>query len=585
MLLFGVVLSWMLGRLPALDYVNYQTQDLLMRGGDARVQGGNVVVIGIDEQALEAFPEPLVLWHKRFAVLLDAARDADARAVGFDLIPRLSLDWLDRSHDISLFRALRKADRAGIPVVLGFDAGEQGELPLQKFQMASSTMGYLNIWPDRDGVVRSYRLAEIGASDRLSSLAGSLARVVGVDADADMTIALDYRQPQPPVISLAEVNRRQQMGDVGWLRQQLGGRVLLLGITTRGLHDHHAAPPSPASAGETWIYGVILHAMALEALIEQRFLSRLEPFQTNLLAVVLATISGLIFLLLGPLRASLLLLLLAGLTVMLVHQAFSIGLVLLAAPLLMALLVPAAIGGTWRYWVQQSQFRRLQQYFTSYVSPEVMRDIIDREGELALGGANRVTSVMFSDIRNFTTLSEKLEPAQVVEGLNRYFEAMTREILDAGGHVNRYLGDGILAIFGAPASLPRDGADAAVRAGLRMLERLEELNRQQLFPGVAELRIGIGIHTGDAIVGNIGCAEKMDYSIIGDTVNLASRIESLTKEYGVPMLITQTTRDRLGDDVQVEFVADAQVRGREQDVPLYRVVTEAAVNSGMPETV
>jgi adenylate cyclase len=151
---------------------------------------------------------------------------------------------------------------------------------------------------------------------------------------------------------------------------------------------------------------------------------------------------------------------------------------------------------------------------------------------------------------------------------------MTQTVIRHGGYLNRYLGDGILAIFGAPNPLPEDGARAAADAALEMLAALDELNHSELFPGVDAIHIGIGIHTGEAIVGNLGCAEKMDYSIIGDTVNLASRIESETKRYGTPILLSEDTMESLGPGYDAEFVDAVQVKGREQQVRLFRLAAK-----------
>ena len=172
--------------------------------------------------------------------------------------------------------------------------------------------------------------------------------------------------------------------------------------------------------------------------------------------------------------------------------------------------------------------------FRSYVNPHVLQQILDDPKSALFEGRRVTVSVMFTDIRNFSTLSEALDPQQVVSGLNRYLAEMTEAVIKVNGYMNRFVGDGILAIFGAPNPLSDDGAWGAVQCGLEMLDRLQRLNVSEIFPGIPEIRIGIGIHTGEAIVGNIGCHQKMDYAITGDTPNLASHIEGMTKVYKVP---------------------------------------------------
>lgn len=572
LLLFGIVLTFLVGQVPVLDYVNYAIQDRLLDNSPPSKVGGNVIIIGIDDQSLDAFPEPLVIWHKYLAGVIDGARIGGAKAIGIDMIPGISLDWLDRKHDKSLFKALRTAGAQGIPAILGFDSGKNGLLPKQKFMMASSGLGYLNFWPDRDGVVRDYRLFNIGKADQLPPLAGAMLQQVGHTYDANASVYVDYRIPPLPIVSFAEVFLRQQQQDKAWLKKNLGDKIVLIGVTSRSLHDHHLAPPSPATDEKNWIYGVMIHGMAIETLLSGKGLSFIAKWLEISAITTISLLAGLLFLVLPPARAGALLVLLGVLIAGLIHFAYQQDHLIPAAPLLVAIILPSLVTGLYRYAIEYWQFRKLQRYFTSYVSSDVMKEIMEQHGEMVMGGVSVTATVMFTDIRNFTTLSERMAPEDVVAGLNRYFEAMTHAVTINGGYVNRYLGDGILAIFGAPKSLPEDGATGGVEAALKMRKMLKELNLTELFPGITEIQIGIGLHTGEAIVGNIGCAEKMDYSIIGDTVNLASRIESMTKEYQTPILISESTKSRIGDHFTVEFVDSVKVKGREQVVNLYQVI-------------
>ena len=243
------------------------------------------------------------------------------------------------------------------------------------------------------------------------------------------------------------------------------------------------------------------------------------------------------------------------------------------APLAFGLFIPGAITGSYRYGVQYQQFRLVQRLFGSYVNRHVLRQILDDPKSALFEGQRVTVSVMFTDIRNFSTLSEALDPQLVVAGLNRYLAEMTEAVVKVNGYMNRFVGDAILAIFGAPNPLPDDGAWGAVRCGLEMLDRLQRLNQSEIFPGIAELRIGIGVHTGEAIVGNIGCYQKMDYSITGDTPNLASRIEGMTKVYKIPFLISEATYERVKDRIEARFVDSTQVKGRKEAVNLYEVIS------------
>jgi adenylate cyclase len=185
--------------------------------------------------------------------------------------------------------------------------------------------------------------------------------------------------------------------------------------------------------------------------------------------------------------------------------------------------------------------RRVTGLFARYVSPDVVRELVDISEELVVGGERREISVLFSDIRGFTTLSEGLDPAELVNQLNEYFEEMTEAIEWERGTLDKFIGDGLMAIFGAPLHQP-DHADRACAVALAMCERLDELNVGRTERGLPQLAIGIGVHTGEAIVGNIGSpARRVEFTAIGDTVNLASRLESNTKTVGARILVSNET--------------------------------------------
>jgi len=203
----------------------------------------------------------------------------------------------------------------------------------------------------------------------------------------------------------------------------------------------------------------------------------------------------------------------------------------------------------------------IKSTFGRYVSPDVMREILD--GKIALGGEARVLTIMFSDIRGFTALSESMDAHALVSMLNDYFTTMDDAISSHHGSINKYLGDGILALFGAPVvreSSARDATDAA----REMQRRLAAFNEAHQ----TELRIGIGVHTGEAVVGNIGSEARTEYTVIGDAVNLTSRIEALTPIYGQAILISEETAGRLGDDYLLRIIDRVRVKGKATPVTL-----------------
>ena len=212
---------------------------------------------------------------------------------------------------------------------------------------------------------------------------------------------------------------------------------------------------------------------------------------------------------------------------------------------------------------------RIRKVFGRYVATQVADEIL--AGRIELGGELRTATVLFTDIRGFTAMSEKMAPNDVVGFLNIYFEHMVGCVIQNGGVLDKFIGDAIMALFGVPiARSPQEDARAAVQCAIEMRQALKVLNKERAVRGEAPLDIGIGIHTGDLVVGNIGTKDRAEYTVIGDAVNLASRLEGLTKTLGKPVLISEATASLLGDMDLTELGA-FEVRGREGKVTLFTV--------------
>ncbi len=207
--------------------------------------------------------------------------------------------------------------------------------------------------------------------------------------------------------------------------------------------------------------------------------------------------------------------------------------------------------------------------FGKYLTPAIMNHLM--ASKVVLGGELLEVTVLFSDIRSFTSLSERMKPQDVVALLNEYFTEMVNIVMDEGGVVDKYIGDAIMAVFGAPVPKPGDAVHA-VRAAVRMRRALHELNVRLAKRGVPALKTGIGIHTGQVVAGNIGSEKRMEYTVIGDTVNLASRLESSTKDLGVHVLISDETYATSKEAIEVRPMREITVKGRNQPVMTYEVL-------------
>jgi class 3 adenylate cyclase len=217
--------------------------------------------------------------------------------------------------------------------------------------------------------------------------------------------------------------------------------------------------------------------------------------------------------------------------------------------------------------VAQKKETKIRNIFQLYVPKDVIEEYFQNP-ESMLVGNNRLISILFSDIRSFTTISEKMEPEDLVNSLNRYFGLMVDTLMERGGVVDKYIGDAIMAIFGAPKK-HTDDALRSVLAGLEMTESLEVFNLGQRERGKPEFRIGVGINYGVVTVGNIGCDKKWNYTVIGDAVNLASRLEGATKMYHQPLLMSQAVRDRVVNEVRCRQVDKIAVKGKSEGVSVF----------------
>jgi adenylate cyclase len=242
----------------------------------------------------------------------------------------------------------------------------------------------------------------------------------------------------------------------------------------------------------------------------------------------------------------------------------------------------ALFGGVgYQYFVEGREKRKMKKLFGQYVSKDVCDQLVANPALARLGGNRRDMTVLFSDIRGFTTLTERGQPEEIVGMLNEYFTRMVEIVFRHHGTIDKFVGDMVMALFGAPLDDPHH-PDHAAEAALEMLDALHELNARWYAGGRSELDIGIGINTGPMIAGNIGSEAIMSYTVIGDAVNLGARLESLNKEYGTRIIISQTTRDRLSGRYCFRPLGDVVVKGKTQPVEIFELTGRDEASAAVP---
>jgi adenylate cyclase len=500
----------------------------------------DVVVVGLDAKSLQKLGERPPIPRRLHARMIDRLLRADARVIAYDLQFQGRTTPAD---DNALFNALDRARG----VVLGTSIVRAGpETPFDPLAKATgSVLGSTN-FPDRSargGAIRRFPYSELG----LPTFALAAA---GVHPDRDRFAGdgawIDFAGPAGTVTTLPfwEVLAGRHAG-------VLRGKIVVVGLTDPILLDIHPTATSAAMPGPE------INANAIATILAGFPLRDPPGWLAFLLIAGAGLLTPLAALRLTGLRWLPIPLVLAGAYLVAAQLAFDGGTVLPVAAPLAALLVGAAGTLAVAYATDLRERRHLRTAFARFVPPAVVDELVEHRA--ALAGVEREATVLFCDLRGFTTVAEQLGAERVIELLNRYLTEMSDAILDAGGTVVSYMGDGIMAVFGAP--LPQDDhADRALRAAREMLgPRLAAFNA---WAG-QDLRMGVGLCSGPVMSGTVGSERRLEYAAVGDTTNTAARLEAMTKDLGLPILIADTTKAALRDPQDgLRHVGDLEVRGR-----------------------
>ncbi|MBN1869546.1 MAG: adenylate/guanylate cyclase domain-containing protein [Candidatus Omnitrophica bacterium] len=361
------------------------------------------------------------------------------------------------------------------------------------------------------------------------------------------------------------------------LRKKVQGSLCIIGLTAAGTHDFNPIPY------ESTYPMVGTHGNVLNSILTNQFITQATPAANLTVLFVLAVIMGLCLSFLSSAHGLFFTIcILAGTfagSLYWFHQGIWLN---LASPCLLSLF--SYLGTTsYKFSTEEKSKREIKNAFSKYVSPDVIEEIIQDPSKLRLGGDRRTLAVLFSDIRGFTTYSEKRNPEEVVSILNEYLDAMTKVIVEHKGTLDKYVGDEIMAVFGAPRyEDPKMCSQRAVICAVKMLERLKELHQKWTSEGLEPLDIGIGINTGEMVVGNMGSELRMNYTVIGDAVNLGARVEAATRQFNAHLIITEATYEYTKDIITVKPLETIKVKGKEIPVMIYEVL---ALKNGIGEPV
>lgn len=582
-----VVVTLLLGNIRFFQLLELKAQDshFVLRG---KAETKDIVLIGIDDKAMNNFSEPMLFWQPYYAAAIKGAADGGGKTMVLDVAFGVPVANYGRpDNDPMLAEAFNYAAPT-MPVVTAFVASSADQtnpafaVPLNMMSAAFGMAAYANLTADADDFVRRQELIESpkpGVDTSMLTRSMSMRAVekfTGKDVnfrngrmylgdreipvDDQRTMTINYAGPADtfPRVSLFDVVQAARAGNKAQLEKWFKGKVVLLGPDN--IDDRHATPFYTAfTVTNKWrTPGVEIHANSIHTLLTGQFL---KPVPFWFLATVMLFTSMITVAIVMSLAASRsgpwsLLVLAVGVTA--THLMFRQGWLVSTVNLLLVYLM-AVIGGTiYRFITAEKKSSFFKSAVAIFVGKEVAQSL-DVSEQISKTGKRQVVTIMFSDIRGFTAFCESKDPAVVVDLLNTYMGTMCEIIVRHGGHVNKFIGDGILAVFSDDDdhAKPGDHAYRAIACAVEMVTA----------PG--DFKTGTGMHSGEVVIGNVGSAEKMEFTVLGDTVNLASRLESLNKENKTKLLMSGSTHEMLGGRIDTFYLGAVPVRGKTEPMKLY----------------
>ncbi|MGD0483833.1 MAG: adenylate/guanylate cyclase domain-containing protein [Gemmatimonadales bacterium] len=538
-----------------------------------------------------------------------AAAESDAGMVVQTLFFENALDTVEARRQAAL-----REDSVAIRRMREFGWTVGGQLPEADFQVVTSPypqllyaargLGVINFTPDLvDGTARRapllyrFRGRDYPSLGLAVAMAADSARFGGAPTHwspsalefPSLTVPLDrgtmllnwrgpYRDPRRkdhpetyrvyPIAQILHSYQQVVSGEKPEVRlEAFRDKVVFVGTSGAGLFDARANPFGPNDPG------VLIHATLADNLLTGDFLTRVSAPANAAVLVLVALLAGLavsaITAAWGSAVAGL------GLAAVFLGAAFALfqrGVWLDAGAPVLAILFTFTGGMVLNYMTEGRKKRQIREMFGKYVAPEYVAQLAEDPSRLDLEGRRAELTILFSDIRGFTSISEKMSAHEVVEFLNEYLSQMAGIVKHSGGTLDKFIGDAVMAFWGEPVHHP-DHADRAADCALAMRDATAALAARWVKEGKPNIRIGIGINTAEVVVGNIGSLEhKLDYTVIGDGVNLASRLESQNKEFGTTIIVSEFTLAKLGDRYDVRPLADVKVKGKEKPVAIYELL-------------
>jgi adenylate cyclase len=586
------LLIFSLERGGLLESLDLRAYDLLVAEQHHEPPAPEVLNVDFDDDFVRrhnAFPIPRLL----LADIIAKIADGKPSVIGVDVILDVARAPDDDAH---LAKVIDDAGNVVLISEYGFATYEQS-VPLEPFRKAAAGVAFGDLPIDEDGAVRRMFLRVTTEKYKGVSLPVALADLASDQhlrpggegfllfgkhklplATFDPDSAWIHFHPSAPTTVVSAGILLATDFDAS----MFANKVVIVGQSSEMGKDLFTTPASRAGvdiAGRHILSGAEIHGAAVASLLHGNALSTLHILPRVFAGLLLAFV--VIFLAVRSRWSVALICCLAlGTGIFLVAMALFSGRHLWVPPVSMELCLLAALPAGLGYrsveerrlkMAMEAERHQLMGLFERYVSADVAAEIWKNRDAIVLAGEERVATILFSDIRSFTATTAGVPSSEVLGWLNRYLTVMSDVVKKNRGYLNKFIGDGIMVVFGAPLTEgAKEDACRAVRCAVEMLARVDEWNTKKA-PGDPPLKIGIGIHTGHVTAGNVGSPDRLEYSVIGEAVNLASRLESLTKDCGAPIVFSPATCEHIQDQFSVVSLGERPVRGFTTDVPLYSV--------------
>ena len=527
----------------------------------------DIVIISIDDDSIRELG--LLPWPRsNYAKVINQINQSSV--IGIDIIFDLETDT---ENDTTLADSIKNAS-----VVLGLEYTSftfineklYGENLLKPNAILGAPgvdfeTGFVNLYQDPDGVVRTFAPHIAGIEDYNHFSAVVVEKFTGVSSEFDQSRMLINYYSQPGgynYISFSDVYYNRINPDY------FDGKIVLIGVTSPVEHDDYTVPISNQD-----MPGVEIQANLVQSILTEDYIYYQDDISAIGIIFLFGILTGLLLFKFKIHIATILLVIIGIIYIFASIYIFNTGIIMkILYPILSIVLVSFALVVVY-YRTEERDRKWITSIFGKYVSPVVIDNLIKNPKMINLGGEKRNITIFFSDIRGFTSISEKLTPEELVNLLNEYLTEMTSIIIKDEGLVDKYMGDSIMAFWGAPLEQPNH-AELACSSSLEMMEKLKELQKKWKEQDISSFNIGIGINSGDAIVGNMGSSSRFDYTAMGDNVNLASRAEGLNKIYGTNIIITENTQNIVKDKFETRKLDVVRVKGKKKPILIYELVSK-----------